>query len=385
MTTISNMIGPPVTGADFFGRHKELERARRLLSTGHSLAMSAPRRVGKSSMAHKLLELYKADGWRCVYIDLEGLSSAEDFLRLLIQKFSSSNLWKRAARNTKDSVAQILESLKSIGPLTWDFKAWEHNIYEQPGELLDTAQDTLIVIDELTLFLNSMESESDCAVSSRLLNWLRSLRQIENTRIRWIFCGSVGVHNFTRMRNLTHTVNDMVTFDFDAMTADEAPGLIRPLFASDGIQVEEMIVERMLMAVEWWVPYFIQLQYSYIRETLSASRALTPELVDEMTRNIARSEALTTWSERLWEYNDYEEGARAVLRWTCETPEGLSKAELLTRYADISEFKSSFEAETHLSNVLNMLEHDGYIVRRDGKRAFRSRLLRDWWYWHYVE
>lgn len=67
MTTISNMIGPPVTGADFFGRHKELERARRLLSTGHSLAMSAPRRVGKSSMAHKLLELYKADGWRCVY------------------------------------------------------------------------------------------------------------------------------------------------------------------------------------------------------------------------------------------------------------------------------------------------------------------------------
>ena len=187
------------------------------------------------------------------------------------------------------------------------------------------------------------------------------------------------------MRNLTHTVNDMVTFDFDAMTADEAPGLIRPLFASDGIQVEEMIVERMLTAVEWWVPYFIQLQYSYIRETLSASRALTPELVDEMTRNIARSEALTTWSERLWEYNDYEEGARAVLRWTCETPEGLSKAELLTRYADISEFKSSFEAETHLSNVLNMLEHDGYIVRRDGKRAFRSRLLRDWWYWHYVE
>lgn len=114
-----------------------------------------------------------------VYIDLEGLSSAEDFLRLLIQKLSSSNLWKRAARNTKDSVAQILESLKSIGPLTWDFKAWEHNIYEQPRELLDTAQDTL-----LTLFLNSMESESDCAVSSRLLNWLRSLRQIENTRIR---------------------------------------------------------------------------------------------------------------------------------------------------------------------------------------------------------
>ena len=38
-----------------------------------------------------------------------------------------------------------------------------------------------------------------------------------------------------------------------------------------------------------------------------------------------------------------------------------------------------------LSNVLEMLENDGYIIRKDSVRAFRSPLLRDLWYAKFVQ
>lgn len=66
---ISNKIGPPVEGDDFFGREKEIKKSNRLLDSNHSLLLSAPRRIGKSSFAKRLIEEKKNQRWKCVYID----------------------------------------------------------------------------------------------------------------------------------------------------------------------------------------------------------------------------------------------------------------------------------------------------------------------------
>ncbi len=62
---ISNKIGPPVEGDDFFGREKEIRHANRLLNSNHSLLLSAPHRIGKSSLAKRLIEVKKSQGWKC--------------------------------------------------------------------------------------------------------------------------------------------------------------------------------------------------------------------------------------------------------------------------------------------------------------------------------
>lgn len=51
---ITNKIGAPVTGDDFFGREQELVNAHRYLDGRQSLLLSAPRRIGKSSLAKRL-------------------------------------------------------------------------------------------------------------------------------------------------------------------------------------------------------------------------------------------------------------------------------------------------------------------------------------------
>lgn len=45
---VSNRVGRPVTGEDFFGRIRELARAHSYLDSRHSLVLSAPRRIGIS-------------------------------------------------------------------------------------------------------------------------------------------------------------------------------------------------------------------------------------------------------------------------------------------------------------------------------------------------
>lgn len=74
---ISNKVGPPVTGDDFYGRTEELSRAHKYLDTNHSLVLSAPRRIGKSSFAKRLIQDKQAEGWKCSYIDLEGVRTRE--------------------------------------------------------------------------------------------------------------------------------------------------------------------------------------------------------------------------------------------------------------------------------------------------------------------
>ena len=43
------------------------------------------------------------------------------------------------------------------------------------------------------------------------------------------------------------------------------------------------------------------------------------------------------------------------------------------------------KADDQLSLTLNMLEHDGYMIRTGGMRRFRSPLLKKWWYYKFVE
>ena len=74
-------------------------------------------------------------------------------------------------------------------------------------------------MDELTLFLNVLrKTEGGDGKVTYILNWLRGFRQVSGTEIRWLFCGSVGLRNFTSMLNLSYTINDLDEFHIDALS-----------------------------------------------------------------------------------------------------------------------------------------------------------------------
>lgn len=385
---ISNIIGPPVTGDNFYGREAELARAHDFLNTRHSIVLSAPRRIGKSSFAMRLVEDKRRQGWKCVYLDLENVNTEDEFLQSLISEFDKSGIWAKTAKTAGGFISTVLESIKSIGPVKIDYQSNPalQNPYLTLSESVDHSFDTLVVIDELTLFLGVLERSNRPAEDiAYFLNWFRSLRQVTDSRVRWIFCGSIGLHNFTNSRRLSHTINDLAELNFDEMSDREAFGLVRALAESDDVDIDDDTIRAMLNMLHWNIPYFIQLLFRTIKDNTRTGQPVSSSIIQESFNQLVRTEHLNTWSERLGEYNGYEKGARFMLNLLSQSEEGIAKSQMVSAYMKQTGETDLFTADSDVSIILNMLEHDGYIQRRDGKRAFRSPLLKAWWNYKFVE
>jgi hypothetical protein len=386
---ISNKVGPPVEGDDFFGRTQELKQANRLLDSNHSLLLSAPRRIGKSSFAKRLIEEKKRLGWKCIYIDLEEKTTEADFIRQIIDSFTEGNIWKHFSSSMSKGVATLLKKIEkiSIGPVDINLNQAEtqEDFYNNLKELIRHDEDIFIVVDELTLFLGVLSnSENGTEKVAFILNWLRSIRQVSQTKVRWLFCGSVGLRNFTSNLELGYTINDLKEFSLDELTHEEAVGLFTQLCASENITVSEDVVEYMLNKLHWNIPYFIQVIFSKVFDIYNGEY-VTMQDIDNAYSTLCSENYLDTWSQRLKEYRDLEIYARKVLKALATTPDGLNRDDLFNILMTNHDTSKVEDIDYMLSKLLRMLENDGYLLKRGSIRAFRSPLLRDYWYQTFVE
>lgn len=385
---ISNKIGPPVEGEDFFGREKEIRNANRLLDTRHSLLLSAPRRIGKSSLAKRLIEEKKRQGWKCVYLDLEEVTTEDGFLCLVIEAFRENGIWKQLTEGMSKGLTSILDRIEkvSIGPIDLGLakKEEKEDLYKNLKELIRHDVDTFIVVDELTLFLGVLNRSNNGAEKvSFILNWLRSLRQVSKTSVRWLFCGSVGLRNFTSSMNLGYTINDLTEFTLDELTHKEAVGLLSGLCHSENISMSEEAIEYTLNRLHWNIPYFIQVIFSKLVEDYDGK--ITQEEIDMAYNKLYSENYLSTWSERLSEYRDYEVVARHILKALSTQRKGMERDSLLNVIMTGRDVALIEKTDYDLSKVLDMLENDGYILKNGSIRAFRSPLLRDYWFNKFVQ
>ena len=385
---ISNKIGPPVEGEDFFGREKEIRKANRLLDSNHSLLLSAPRRIGKSSLAKRLIEEKKQQGWKCVYIDLEETTTEEGFLRLVIEAFKENGIWKQLAEGMSKGLVSVLDRIEkiSLGPVDLNIgkREEQEDLYKNLKELIKHDEDTFIVVDELTLFLGILnKSENGAEKVAFILNWLRSLRQVSKTNVRWLFCGSVGLRNFTSAMNLGYTINDLMEFGLGELSREEAEGLLSGLCKSEDMEMSEELINYTLDKLHWNIPYFIQVIFSKLAEEYEDE--VTKESIDIAYDKLCSENYLSTWSERLSEYREYEVPARQILKFLSTQPAGMERDAMLNILMTGQDASKVEEIDYLLSKVLEMLENDGYILKMDSIRAFRSPLLRDYWFNKFVQ
>jgi hypothetical protein len=181
------------------------------------------------------------------------------------------------------------------------------------------------------------------------------------------------------------TINDMVSFDFDALSQEEAKGLILALSDSLDIPISEKTLQYILDKIEWYIPYFIQLLFTTIKNYPDVKIEVTEQMIDSAFDYLAHTDDLSTWYERLAEYNEYKEGAELLLNALSVADSGLSRNELLDMFAQYVN-EPVTKANSQFSTILNMIEHDGYIMRVDGGiRRFHSPLLKKWWFSKFAE
>jgi len=383
MGKISIKVGPPVEGADFYGREKDLQQAWDChISKGVSLLLSAPRRVGKTSFSKKMLKYAEERGWKTMYLDLEGITTENEFVKLFKREFKPEK-WRDKTGNAILTIFDSIKGTKVAGSeISIDSNVWRTDVYGKIRQLIENKERILIVIDELTVYLyHLLKQDKGIEKVEFFLEWLRSFRQ--TTKVSWIFCSSVSIENFISMHKLSKHFNDFYRYHIGAFSENEAKDFISRLDVDKNVLFTKDHIQYILDKLVWHLPFFIQLLAEKINSLVCVEgKQLSNATIDEAYNLLITENYFNTWDERLQYYDEFEDNARKILK-LCASPNGRSRSDLLI---NLSAKKSEKEkTEVMLSDLLGMLMNDGYLAEHDGKYIFRSPLLRDFWYARFIK
>ena len=383
---IRNLIGPPVTGTDFIGRERELSDAWKAIEDTNSLLLASPRRIGKSSFAMMLAQKAEAQGWNALYLDLQGLKDEGDFISLLIKKLNKIKEKNSIVELTKNKIHALLSTIKKVDAfkITLEFQKNPEDSYEKLTKAFQLPQRTLIVIDELVLFLQELTKKGSIDRAENFLNWLRSIRQKEAKKVSWVFCSSISIHGFVSQNNLTYTINDVAPFNLGEMTMEEATLLLKSLDESYGTNLSDNDIQYILKRIEWKLPYFIQLFFNKL--VSNKERNNGKELEENCTmifHEIIQEHELDTWSERLAAYGVDEKAARTLLSYLCQ-PDHKSERSFLEEVIK-DKIPEQADVKEKYAVIKRMLETDGYIIQDENGIHFRSPIIREFWFNRYIQ
>ena len=389
---MKNITGPPVIGNDFFGREDEFEYVWQGILNGNNFIFPSPRRVGKTSFAFKLINKAKEEGWNTIDLNLEELLNNEiDFLEAFIKKLQNLSWWKKVKKmgnGLLELVSQLKPSMEFEGveaKIEWERK--KENIYAQVADLLYHEADTLIFFDELTILLNKIIKSDEAGIEKvkNFLHWLRALRQRKGTKIRWIFCSSVGIENFTHQHGISDSINDILDFNLHSFTIDKSKEMLIKLGEDNKLILSEDVVNAIVLKLDYCLPFFLQIIFEKIRFLNAIEKqTMDVDIVINAYNVLVEDKHFNTWIERIKEqYVANETYAFAILKQLCQQPSGMKRDSFVNSMVAAGLPFEKIEEETSL--LIYMLKNDGYIMEENSVYRFRSPLLRDFWFNRFVK
>jgi hypothetical protein len=388
---MNNITGPPVEGADFFGRESEIKYAWGRITKKNNLIFPSPRRVGKTSFALKLLDIAKNDGWNIVSINLEKISSEQDFIQAFVDELKMLSWWNKL-KDRGDSLLSAIKQIKpsvSIGGAKVELE-WQNNkinIYKELSNLLDHKEKTLIFFDELTVLLTAIIKGSDDGKKNvtHFLHWLRDIRIKGSSEIRWIYCSSVGIENFTHQHGISDTMNDMHDYELKSYSKVDSIKMLESLGDSNDLALENNISQAIVDKLGYCLPFFLQIIFEKIHYLVSIEDITLDEaIVNKAYDLLIEEKHFNTWIERLDEqYAENKSHARGLLKHICQANSGVSRENLINTL--VAAQLTAEDAEEAVRLLLYMLKNDGYIMEENGLYKFRSPLLRDFWFNRFVK
>jgi hypothetical protein len=242
----------------------------------------------------------------------------------------------------------------------------------------------VVAIDEMPeLLLALTRNENGPERVSKLLHWLRSLRQTYRRNVRWIFLGSIGLDSFVDDRNLRKAINDLTPMTLEALSEEEADVFLRKLGDSNGLPLSSELRALIIRRVGWPLPHHLQIFFHALVE--SGIEQADATALDKAFAQLLAPGGLSqfdTWRQRLDEqFNQSDaKAARDALTHLCRYPGGRKRPQVLDALMASRTEADPGVVEEQLSRLLVVLQRDGYLLERKRSYAFRSFLLREYWH-----
>lgn len=391
-----NVTGSPVEDDDFFDRPRDLARLQRELANGANALLTAPRRVGKTSLVLRLCELERQAGRSAVFMNVEGCHDELAFAEKLVDALRESGLHPEPLSRLSLAVRTARQTLRGVklgaAGVDMEMDPAEDPDHSTLGRAVESifrkiesgGAPVLLAIDEMPELLLALgREEHGTERVSRLLHWLRALRQTYRRNVRWIFLGSIGLDSFVDERHLQKAINDLTPLTLEALDRDEADQFLSRLAESNRLPLSAeqraLIIER----VGWPLPHHLQMVFHALVD--SGAKEVDAAAVDTAFAHLllpGNASQLDTWRHRLEEQFSQSDAtaAKDILRHLCQHTDGRERDHVFNALMSTRATADPAAVEDQLSRLLLMLQRDGYLLESAGRYAFRSFLLREYWH-----
>lgn len=395
-----NIVGPPVRGANLFGRENFVNLVWRELGKG-SVLLAAPRRFGKTSVMYRLIDEPR-DDYKIVHADLENLAHPVDLMLELVVKLSkdtklgrllegvtavSKEIWG-GLRDTVDEVELFDVKLKLREQIKTQWEEVGRQVFKRVSQ---AGTPVLFILDEFPMMIDRMARLEDRRDEARaLLRWLRALRlspEMEN--VRFLIAGSIGIDAVLNGLGEIASINDFQKLHLEPFPSATAHAFLGELARTEEVPLSPECRSRMLELVGILVPYFLQVLFSEVAKTsLLTGEAVTVEMITRIYHDKVLGVDCKTYFDHYYgRLRDYylPKEEKAVKRMLRE----MARVGGLTRDVCLELYRQTVSGDVSVDEfnvTLTNLENDFYIRYDSESRRyeFACKLLRDWWLRHYA-
>lgn len=379
--------GQPAEKDQYFPRPKISKKILRRLGYGENILLSAPRRIGKSSLL-KALQAHPADGQIIKYLAIQSINNSEDFFqRLYKELICDHDIYNGAKSYFKQTAYAVKRYLNRVRGVSMDgeMQLDSHDpidYYSECRELIRHFNDKKIIlfIDEFPDAVNNM-AKKDPDEAIHFLQQHRDLRQqYSNNRLQFVYTGSTGLRNVVTKLGKLNLINDLNELFLPTFSKQESHCLIQRLQLHYQIEFPDFLltdaqINTILEKITWYLPYYLQAIVESLFDRYEAHEtAISDADIDAVLLAMTKVKSscasyFDNLIPRLEKNLDNVEFKLAVaILDHCAVHKVLEK-ETLKQLA-------SAHPQANCQSILRTLEFDGYL---NEAHQFNSNLLQQWW------
>ena len=376
------IIGNTATGEYYYDRPDIVAQIWEQIMIGNHVLLTAPRRVGKSSIMKYMIEK-SIDNHKCIYKNIQGLASADQFFQTIYELIKScinvsqkiSEWWLNLLKETGIEEVSITGTLK--------IRERTINYSEAVNHLLPKLKQNdfkiILFIDELPEVLHNLNKNNKKEEAIIILKNLRRWRQEDQFRnFRLVLAGSIGIHYVIKTiegRNVD--CNDFHKVKFEALTNGEAIKYVRWATGNNAtIRYTEALMQHLLSKINYCLPYFINLMLNEINSKARKDNnaVITINDIDKAFDEVVKnSDHFKDWKSRLFDYMPLPDAnfVNEVLIFIAHM-NSISKQKLYN-------LAVRHRKKDNYMDFIDGLEEDGYITEENDAYVFVSPFLQAFW------
>ncbi len=403
MEKLERAVGNFVTGDKFWDRENEIQLFTELLDEGAHILMAAPRRIGKTSLIREVaLRIDKR--YYCLQVDLQKSESPADAIAELGKATRPyEKLWNKTKGIFQNILSKVTENIESIGidDLTVTLRSgmtsgdWRSKGDQLFSSLSETDKPVVVFFDELPILINRILKGREYKITPEkkkatdlFMSWIRDISIRYNKKIRLVITGSIGIEPALRQADLSATLNTFTPFILPPWDIPTTIECLQALANRYKVCFQENAIELIVERLGYLIPHHVQMFFDniYTDCMLKSNMEVTQERVDEIYNTkmlgIQGHAELSHMEERLKTAFGMDIYPLALEIVTETAATGSLDSKRAMRISDSYRIENPSSKDI-LRDILEVLQHDGYVKKEGRSFVFVSNLLRDWWKAHF--